>query len=315
MPRNERRTPSPQFISILKDAGLEEWLKPGSDYSSEPRYGPFYQHRYLLYANDCVSILRTLARSVDFSGYNTREPERTALIGRSSRPFLEAVCPSITLLSSPSSPSTSTSTGRSSVDSMQKIDGDLAGVPGGLSDLRSVDIGLTMLPKRTQHVSSQHLQSLQPTSTIRPFDLRIQHGIAGGFAPPNPSAVHNFHLDSDAPTITLFSMVRPDGTPFLQPYPQKFIYVGFNDTPALVQELESLFKGLPTEGGGDFYERDVGVMYQSESLRWMNTMDTAPQGCNVDWIERDVKPSAEQKKHFERAIEIVDILEKRGKLE
>ncbi|VDC05909.1 unnamed protein product [Peniophora sp. CBMAI 1063] len=150
---------------------------------------------------------------------------------------------------------------------------------------------------------------------IKPFDLRIQHGIAGGFAPPNPSAVHNFHLDSGAPTITLSSMVRPDGTPLLQPYPQKFIYVRFNETPALVEELESLLKGLPTEGGGDFYGKDVGIMYQSESLRWMNTMDTAPQGCNVDWMESDVKPSREQKKHFERAIEIVDILEKRGKLE
>ncbi|VDC05908.1 unnamed protein product [Peniophora sp. CBMAI 1063] len=149
MLRNERRAPSPQFISIIRDAGLEEWLKPGSDYSSEPRDGPFYQHRYLLYANDCMSILRTLARSVDFSAYNIRKPERTALIGRSSRPFLEAFSPSITLLSPPFSPTTSTYTGRTSVDSLQKIESDLAGAPGGLLALRTVDIGLSALPNTT----------------------------------------------------------------------------------------------------------------------------------------------------------------------
>ncbi|KZV66069.1 hypothetical protein PENSPDRAFT_102533 [Peniophora sp. CONT] len=144
----------------------------------------------------------------------------------------------------------------------------------------------------------------------KPFDLRIQHGIAGGFAPPNPSAVHDFHLEPGAPTILLSSMVRPDGTPSLQPHPQKSIHVESDDTSALVEELETILKGLPTEGdnpGADIYGKDIGIMYQSENVSWMNT---APQGCSR--MESDVKPSEEQKKQFGRAVEIVDILSKRG---
>ncbi|KZV67151.1 hypothetical protein PENSPDRAFT_63594 [Peniophora sp. CONT] len=67
MPGCGRRVPSPEFVSILRASGLEEWLEPDSDYSTEPRDGPFYKYRYYLYVNDCVSILRTLALSVDMT--------------------------------------------------------------------------------------------------------------------------------------------------------------------------------------------------------------------------------------------------------
>ena len=110
----------------------------------------------------------------------------------------------------------------------------------------------------------------------------------------------------------LTSMVRPSGTPSLQPSPQKSIHIESHDTPSLVAELEGILKQLPTEGenpGADIYGKDIGIFYQSDEVTWMNS---APQGCSR--FESDVKPTEEQKKMFERAVEIVGILEKRGEV-
>jgi hypothetical protein len=157
------------------------------------------------------------------------------------------------------------------------------------------------------------------------FDLRIQHGtyrplsgeptptifsgIAGGFAPPNPSAVHDLHFEHGASTILLTSMVRPDGTPSLQAQGLKAIHPSSEDNSALLSELESILKKLPTEEtpSSDIYSRDIGIYYQSPDFSWVNA---APQGCAR--FDSDVKVTEEDKAAFGRAVQIVETLVQRG---
>ncbi|KAI0036997.1 hypothetical protein K488DRAFT_39963 [Vararia minispora EC-137] len=143
----------------------------------------------------------------------------------------------------------------------------------------------------------------------KPFSLRIQHGIAGGFAPPNPSAVHDLSFEQGASTIFLSSKIRPDGTPSLQAQDLKAIHPSTEDNVSLLAELESILNKLPTEDvpSSDIYGRDIGIFYQSPDLTWINA---APQGCAR--FESDVKVTEEDKTAFGRAVEIIETLVQRG---
>ncbi|KAF8504544.1 hypothetical protein F5888DRAFT_1792142 [Russula emetica] len=126
-----------------------------------------------------------------------------------------------------------------------------------------------------------------------PFALRIQHGIVGGFVPPNPSAVHDLTLEAqDTPHILLLSQ--------------------FPSNPAahLVKELEGILRKLPKEEvpSADIYGRDIGIFWQGpDGFEWTNS---APQGCGT--FEGSTVVTKEDKKAFDRAVEITDVLVKRG---
>ena len=66
-------------------------------------------------------------------------------------------------------------------------------------------------------------------------------GITGGFAPPNPSAVHSLTRSNDAPKVMkVSSAVRDPGTPSLNALADKEIPV--DDHAALVDELKDILK-------------------------------------------------------------------------
>ena len=114
---------------------------------------------------------------------------------------------------------------------------------------------------------------------------------------------------SIAPTsILLASSLRPDGTPHLQSHPPKSVPLSATTT-ALLDELRSILHRLPTENppSSDIYHRDIGIMWQSDDLTWFNS---APQGCAR--FDSDVAPTEDDKKAFDRAVEIVDALVKSG---
>ncbi|KAI0309783.1 hypothetical protein OF83DRAFT_1071496 [Amylostereum chailletii] len=148
--------------------------------------------------------------------------------------------------------------------------------------------------------------------TVSPFSLRIQHGIAGGFAPPRPSAIHDFSFEPSASHILLFSNVREDGTPNLLPKPPKKIAPSSEDTPALLSELKTILKDLPVEEvpSSDIYGKNIGIFFESDGFSWVNS---APQGCAR--FESDVKVSDEQKASFDRAVQIVETLAARGEVQ
>ncbi|CAE6393594.1 unnamed protein product [Rhizoctonia solani] len=138
------------------------------------------------------------------------------------------------------------------------------------------------------------------------FMVQLQHGIVGGFAPPTPNALHRLIRSSGDPsTLCIESMVRPEGTPSLQPNPTKNLPIGDSShaSKGLVDELHSILKEIPTEsppGSEDIYGMDTSIMWMSEDLEWMNG---GPQGCGGGTSE--VQPSEEQKAKFKRAVEIV----------
>ncbi|CAE6474960.1 hypothetical protein ACGC1H_006217 [Rhizoctonia solani] len=138
------------------------------------------------------------------------------------------------------------------------------------------------------------------------FMVQLQHGIAGGFAPPTPNALHRLIRSSDNPSnLCIESMVRPEGKPSLQQNPSKNLPIGdsSHSSESLVDELHSILKEIPTEsppGSQDIYGMDTSIMWMSEDLEWRNG---GPQGCGGG--TSDVQPSEEQKAKFKRAVEIV----------
>ncbi|KAG8741373.1 hypothetical protein FRC10_002938 [Ceratobasidium sp. 414] len=141
------------------------------------------------------------------------------------------------------------------------------------------------------------------------FFVRIQHGIAGGFAPPNPSAIHSLARSSDNPgNLVIQSMVRPDGTPKLSSAADKHLPVDGHSH--LVDELHSILKELPTEqppGSQDIYGLDTSIMWGSEDLEWVNG---GPAGCGGG--NSVVQATPEQKAKFKRAVDIVTELTQKG---
>ncbi|TFY82590.1 hypothetical protein EWM64_g1430 [Hericium alpestre] len=148
------------------------------------------------------------------------------------------------------------------------------------------------------------------TSTVAPFSLRVQHGITGGFAPPTPSAIHDFSFTPDtANNILLTSQIRELGTPSLLPAAAKSIAVS-EETAAQLAELEAILRRLPASGpqGADVYGRDVGIMYARPGFEWVNA---APQGCG-GYDDGSSGVTEDDKRAFQRAVDIADGLVKKG---
>lgn len=144
---------------------------------------------------------------------------------------------------------------------------------------------------------------------VQPF-THYWIGITGGFAPPRPSAVHDLALDpsSDPTSIFLSSAIRDDGTPSLQSHPPKHVKVSA-DTDALIDELQTILRRLPTENppSADIYRRDIGIFWQGDGFEWVNA---APQGCGG--FDSSVNVTDDDRKAFDRAVDIVEELVKKG---
>lgn len=141
-----------------------------------------------------------------------------------------------------------------------------------------------------------------------PFTLRIQHGIVGGFVPPKPSAVHDLTLEAqDSPQILLLSQFPSN--PAAQPLKPRNIPVS-EDTTSLVKELGGILRKLPKEEvpTADIYGRNIGIFWQGpDGFEWVNS---APEGCGT--FESSIVVTEDDKKAFDRAVEITEVLVKRG---
>ena len=133
-------------------------------------------------------------------------------------------------------------------------------------------------------------------------------GIVGGFVPPNPSAVHDLTLEAhDTPHILLLSRFPSNAA--AQGLKPKNIPVS-EDTTSLVKELASILHKLPKEDvpSADIYGRNIGIFWQGpDGFEWMNS---APQGCGTS--ESSTVVTEDDKKAFDRAVEITEVLVKRG---
>ncbi|KAI9512005.1 hypothetical protein F5148DRAFT_974365 [Russula earlei] len=144
-----------------------------------------------------------------------------------------------------------------------------------------------------------------------PFALRIQYGIVGGFVAPQPTALHYLTLDSPGtPNIVLLSQFPSDpAAQTLEGSRAKSIPIS-DDTTGLVKELEGILHKLPTEvvPSADIYGRNVGIFWQGpDGFEWANS---APEGCGEG--VGTVKVTEDERNAFDRAVEITEILVKRG---
>jgi len=142
-----------------------------------------------------------------------------------------------------------------------------------------------------------------PPST---FFVRVQHGIAGGFAPPQPSAIQTVIRDNSSTSLQISSVKDLKNFSTLSEVQPKSLDLGDLDVTSLVDELHSILKELPTErppGSEDIYGFDIGIAWGSGDLEWANG---GPQGCSGGFSE--VQATDEQKAKFKRAVEIVDVL-------
>ncbi|KAF8273508.1 hypothetical protein EI94DRAFT_1564159 [Lactarius quietus] len=148
------------------------------------------------------------------------------------------------------------------------------------------------------------------------FDLCIQHGILGGFAPPKPSAVHNLSFKPPGnpgnPYILLTSQFPfPSDTVAAQQLDTKPKSIAISDdTTKLVKELEGILRKLPVEEmpSSDIYGRNIGIFWEgADGFTWVNS---APQGCGT--FDSSVVVTEDDKKAFNRAVEITEILVQRG---
>ncbi|KAJ7282608.1 hypothetical protein C8J57DRAFT_1295829 [Mycena rebaudengoi] len=142
------------------------------------------------------------------------------------------------------------------------------------------------------------------------YYLRLQHGITGGFAPPNPSAVYSLTKPASQPALLVVSALRPEGTPSLQDAGQKELTPDAADA-ALIDELHAILQAIPTEdppGSEDIYGMDTSIAWGSDDLQWANG---GPQGCSGGTSM--VHASDADKAKFRRAVEIVtQLVEKAG---
>ncbi|KAH7193972.1 uncharacterized protein B0J16DRAFT_381842 [Fusarium flagelliforme] len=132
------------------------------------------------------------------------------------------------------------------------------------------------------------------------FSVRLQKGITGGFAPPTPSLI--IIIDASNNNLSISIAKREDGTPDLAPSASKII--DFAEHEAVIDELHSILKGLPTEqppGSEDIYRLDTSIAWQSDDIEWWNG---GPQGCGGG--ESFVNADEEQRKNFMRAVEIIE---------
>jgi hypothetical protein len=133
-------------------------------------------------------------------------------------------------------------------------------------------------------------------------------GIVGGFVPPNPSAVHDLTLETqDTPRILLLSQFPSNAA--AQELKPKNIPVS-EDTTSLVKELEGILHKLPKEDAPltDIYGRNIGIFWRGpDGFEWVNS---APQGCGSS--QGSAVVTEDDKKAFDRAVEITEVLVKRG---
>ena len=126
--------------------------------------------------------------------------------------------------------------------------------------------------------------------------------------PPNPSAVHDLTLEAqDTSHILLLSQFPSN--PAAQALGAKKIPVS-DDTTSLVKELEGILHKLPKEDEplSDMYGRNIGIFWQGpDGFEWVNS---APQGCGAS--EGSTAVTEDDKKAFDRAVEITEVLVKRG---
>lgn len=83
----------------------------------------------------------------------------------------------------------------------------------------------------------------------------------------------------------------------------------FPDVDALVGELQSILKTIPTEnprGSEDIYGLDTSIMWGSDDFVWENA---GAQGCGGS---STVKATDEDKAKFKKALEIAEKLVARG---
>ena len=131
-------------------------------------------------------------------------------------------------------------------------------------------------------------------------------GIAGGFAPPQPSAIQTVIRDNSSTSLQISSVKDLQDFRTLSEVQPKSLDLGDLDVTSLVDELHSILKELPTErppGSEDIYGFDIGIAWGSEDLEWANG---GPQGCVGGFSE--VQATDDQKAKFKRAVEIVDVL-------
>jgi hypothetical protein len=134
-------------------------------------------------------------------------------------------------------------------------------------------------------------------------------GIVGGFVPPNPSAIHDLTLEGTGPHILLLSQFPSNLAAQEDELKPKNIPIS-DDTTTLVKELGGILRKLPTEEvpSADIYNRDIGIFWQGpDGFMWANS---APEGCSQ--TESGVVVTKEDKEAFNRAVEITEILVKRG---
>ncbi|KAG8811310.1 hypothetical protein FRC19_003994 [Serendipita sp. 401] len=145
------------------------------------------------------------------------------------------------------------------------------------------------------------------------FYIRLTHGITGGIVPANPTSVQ---------TLTS-SIAGGQGSILFQRTTRKHEEAKLPDEPTaqatlpssthtkvddLIEELEGILKEIPTEsppGSKDIYGMDIGLMFGSDDLQWMNG---GPAGCGSGWSENE--PTEDQVEKFKRAVEIVEELGK-----
>jgi len=146
------------------------------------------------------------------------------------------------------------------------------------------------------------------------FDLRIQHGILGGIIAPRPSAVHDLSFKPQANHHILLTSQFPFSSDTVTTAQQleskpKSIPIS-DDTTHLVKELEGILRKLPIEEvpSNDIYGRNIGIFWEgADGFTWLNS---APQGCGT--FDSGVVVTEDDKKAFDRAVEITETLVQRG---
>ncbi|SCO78779.1 uncharacterized protein FRV6_02992 [Fusarium oxysporum] len=125
------------------------------------------------------------------------------------------------------------------------------------------------------------------------YHIRLQKGITGGFAPPTPSLIIWIGTGDDD-SLQLY-ITRQFGD-------EETKTVAAADNDALIDELHGILKEIPMAsppGSEDIYGLDTGIAWVSEDLQWTNGVNISGQG------ESSVQPSSEEKKMFERAVDII----------
>ncbi|GFF38429.1 hypothetical protein IFM58399_05232 [Aspergillus lentulus] len=132
------------------------------------------------------------------------------------------------------------------------------------------------------------------------YAIKLQRGITGGPQPQNPSFICTLYKDPDADDSQVYVQQTEPATTGSQ---ESSKTINESDVNVLVEELYSILKKLPTEeppGSEDIYGLDTSIMWESDDLRWWNG---GPSGCEGG--ESSVRPTAEQKTMFKRAVDIV----------